>query len=112
MYGNGLTKRDYTYIDDVILGIKLSCDYMIKNKNVYEILNIGSNNPISLKDMIDTISNQLGIEAKIKQLPMQAGDVELTYADISKANNLIGYKPNITFEEGISKFITWYKNNE
>jgi len=110
MYGDGNTKRDYTYIDDIISAIKLSSDYILNNNNVYEILNIGSNNPISLKEMIDIIANVLGVDVKINKLPMQEGDVLLTYADISKARKLIGYEPSITFNDGITKFVEWYKN--
>ena len=86
-----------------------SCDYVENNKNVYEIINLGSNNPISLKEMIKIIGEVLGKEPKINQLPMQPGDVDITYADISKAEKLLGYKPSITFKEGIEKFFEWYK---
>lgn len=111
MFGNGTTSRDYTYIDDIVEGIIKSCEYCKKNKEVYEILNIGNSSPISLKEMIDTIGKTLGITPKIKQLPMQLGDVDMTYADISKAEKLIGYKPKVTFELGIKKFVDWYKNS-
>ncbi len=109
MYGDGTTSRDYTYIDDIVSGIIKSCDYVENNKNVYEIINLGSNNPISLKEMIKIIGEVLGKEPKINQLPMQPGDVDITYADISKAEKLLGYKPSITFKEGIEKFFEWYK---
>ncbi len=109
MYGDGLTSRDYTYVDDIVDGIAKSCDYVNANKDVYEIINLGSNNPISLKQMIDTIGKVLNIVPKIKQLPMQPGDVDRTYADISKARKLLGYEPKMTFEEGIKKFVEWYK---
>ena len=110
MFGDGTTSRDYTYVDDIVDGIKQSIRYVEKNKNVYEILNLGNSNPISLKEMIMTIGKVLNIDPRITQLPMQAGDVERTYADISKANKLIGYKPRVTFEQGIEKFISWYKD--
>ena len=110
MYGDGTTSRDYTYIDDVVDGIIKSCDYCIEKENVYEILNIGNSSPVSLKEMILTIGKVLNIEPKIKQLPMQPGDVERTYADISKAERLIGYKTKTSFEEGIKRFVKWYKN--
>ena len=110
MFGDGTTSRDYTYVDDIVDGIKQSIRYVEKNKNVYEILNLGNSNPISLKEMIMTIGKVLNIDPLITQLPMQAGDVERTYADISKANKLIGYKPHVTFEQGIEKFISWYKD--
>ena len=109
MFGDGTTSRDYTYIDDIVDGIIKSCEYTLNNKNVYEILNIGNSSPTSLKEMIEIIAKALNIEPKIKQLPMQPGDVDRTYADISKAKELIGYEPKTTFKEGIRKFVEWYK---
>lgn len=110
MFGDGKTSRDYTYIDDIIDGIIKSCNYVLENERVYEILNIGNSSPVSLKEMIEIISKTLNINPRIKHLPMQLGDVERTYADISKAKELVGYEPQISFEEGIQKFVTWYKN--
>lgn len=112
MFGDGTTSRDYTYIDDIVNGIIKSCNYCMQNKNVYEILNIGNSSPISLKDMILTIGQALGVEPKIKQLPMRLGDVERTYADISKAKKLIGYNPKVSFKTGINNFVNWYKENQ
>ncbi len=112
MFGDGTTSRDYTYIDDIVDGIVKSCNYALENKNVYEILNIGNSSPTSLKEMIETIAGVLDIEPKITQLPMQPGDVDRTFADISKAKKLIGYEPKTTFEEGINKFVHWYQENK
>lgn len=109
MFGDGTTSRDYTYVDDIVDGIYRSINYVENNKDVYEILNLGNSSPISLKEMILTIGRVLNIEPKINQLPMQPGDVERTYADISKAKNLIGYEPKTSFEEGIQNFVEWYK---
>lgn len=111
MYGDGSTSRDYTFVEDIVDGIYKSCDYVLNNENVYEIINLGSNNPISLKEMINTIGKVLNIEPKIKQLPMQPGDVDRTYADISKAKRILGYEPKTTFEEGIKCFVDWYREN-
>ena len=112
MFGDGTTSRDYTYVDDIVDGIVKSCEYTLNNKDVYEILNLGNSSPISLKEMINVIGKTLGVEPKIKQLPMQPGDVDRTYADISKAKELIGYEPKTTFEDGIRKFVEWYKENK
>lgn len=112
MFGDGTTSRDYTYVDDIVDGIIKSCDYVLNNANVYEILNLGNSTPISLKEMIEIIGHAVGVKPNIKQLPMQPGDVERTYANISKAQNLIGYEPKTTFEEGIKKFVEWYKENK
>ena len=112
MFGDGTTSRDYTYIDDIVDGIQRSCEYCMNNKDVYEILNIGNSSPVSLREMIQTIGKALNKEPKIKQLPMQPGDVDRTYADISKAKKLIGYEPKVSFEQGIKNFIEWYKKNK
>lgn len=109
MFGDGSTSRDYTFVDDIVDGIVRSCDYAANNENVYEILNLGNNSPVNLQEMIFTIGKVLGIEPKIEQLPMQPGDVDITYADISKAERLIGYHPKTSFEEGIRKFVEWYR---
>lgn len=109
MYGDGSTSRDYTYVDDIVDGIVRSCNYVEKNDDVYEIINLGSNNPISLRDMILMIGQALDVEPKIERLPMQPGDVDRTYADISKARRLLGYEPHTTFEEGVRKFVEWYR---
>ena len=112
MFGDGTTSRDYTYVDDIVNGIIKSCEYTMNNKEVYEILNIGNSSPTSLKEMINTIAKMLDVKPKIKQLPMQPGDVDRTYADISKAKELLGYEPKTSFEEGIKKFVDWYKENK
>lgn len=111
VYGDGTTSRDYTYIEDIVDGIFRSVDYVSNNENVYEVLNLGSNSPISLTEMINTISKVLEIKPKINRLPMQPGDVDRTYACIDKASNLLGYKPSISFEEGIRRFKNWYMNH-
>lgn len=105
MYGDGNTFRDYTYIDDIIDGIIKSINYIENNKDVYEIINLGSSNPIKLKEMIEIIGKELKKRPKIKQIEMQQGDVDGTYADISKAKEILGYEPKTKFEDGIRKFI-------
>lgn len=111
MYGDGTTSRDYTYIDDIVDGIIKSIRYVETHFNVYEIINIGNSNPVSLKEMIETIGKVLKVTPKIQQLPMQPGDVDKTYADISKAKTLLGYEPKVSFEDGIQRFVEWYRNN-
>ena len=111
MYGDGSTSRDYTYIDDIVDGIIKSMNYVEKNKDVYEIINLGNSSPINLKDMINTLSKALNVEARIKQYPLPKGDVERTYADISKAKALLGYTPKVSFEDGIYNFVKWYKDD-
>lgn len=111
MFGDGTTSRDYTYITDIVDGIIKSCEYVEENKDVYEILNLGNSSPVSLKEMIQEIGKALNVTPEIEELPMQLGDVERTYADVTKANKLIGYEPKVTFEQGIKKFVEWYKGN-
>lgn len=112
MFGDGSTSRDYTYVDDIVDGIIKSMNYVENNDNVYEIINLGNSSPISLKEMISIIGETIGVEPVINQLPMQPGDVERTYADISKARKLLNYEPQTSFKSGIEKFVEWYKENE
>lgn len=109
MFGDGTTSRDYTYIDDIVSGIYSSINYVLNNKDVYEIVNLGNSSPVSLKEMINTIAEVLDKEPKIKEMPMQQGDVNITYADISKAKEMLNYDPKTPFKEGIEKFVEWYK---
>lgn len=112
VFGDGKTSRDYTYVKDIIDGISKSLQYVEKNEKVYEILNIGESEPISLMQMIETIEKVVGKKAIIKRLPMQPGDVNTTYADITKAKKLIGYEPKTSFEEGIKQFYHWYQKTK
>lgn len=104
MFGDGTTKRDYTFIEDIVAGIRASIDY---DKSGYEIFNLGGGEPITLKRMIETIEQTMGKKAVVVQMPMQPGDVEKTVCDYSKAQRLLGYQPNTTFAEGVKKFIAW-----
>ena len=109
VYGDwNKSKRDYTFIDDIVDGIKSSIVY---DKTGYEIINLGGGEPITLKRMIETIENTLGKRAIIEHLPMQPGDVDKTVCDWRKANLLLGYRPKTSFEQGIAKFINWKKEN-
>ncbi len=105
MFGDGTTKRDYTYIDDIIQGIKQS----INNLNGFEVFNLGESRTIMLKELIALIEKEIGKKADIKKLPLQPGDVEQTYADITKAKKMLGYNPQYQIEEGIKNFVEWLK---
>lgn len=107
-YGDGTTARDYTYIDDIIDGITKSIDYLQNHDKVYEIINLGENQVIDLKTMLKTIENEISETATLKNLPMQAGDVTKTNADITKARQLIAYQPSTNFQNGIKKFVEWF----
>lgn len=112
MFGDGETARDYTYIDDIVDGTIRSMEYLLSHNKVYDIFNLGSDHPIKLIEMIQTIAEVLKVEPKIERLPMQAGDVDLTYSDISHAKEVLGYDPKTSFKEGIERFVAWYKQDE
>lgn len=104
-FGDGTTRRDYTYIDDIIQGVMAALKY---EGSLFDIFNLGENDTIQLKDLISAIEAALGEKAKINQLPEQPGDVPLTCADISKARTLLGYNPTTSLSVGLPKFIEWY----
>ena len=110
-YGNGSTARDYTYIDDIIDGILKSVLYLESRAKVFEIINLGENEVVTLSEMLSELEKALGKSANKKMLPMQAGDVLKTNADITKAKTLIGYEPTTNFQNGIKKFVEWFLGN-
>jgi UDP-glucuronate 4-epimerase len=105
MYGDGSTSRDYTYIDDIVQGILAATRY---NQTKFEIINLGNNYSVSLKELIRVIENVIDKKADIEQLPEQSGDVPKTFADISKAKSLLGYEPTTRLSEGLEKFYKWF----
>lgn len=106
MYGDGTSKRDYTYITDIVDGIVAAVD----KRSGYEIINLGDSKVVELQYLISLIEENLGKKAQIKKMPVQLGDVPITYADISKAQTLFGYAPEIGIEEGIKNFVEWYRS--
>ncbi len=111
-YGDGTTARDYTYIDDIVEGLMAAIEYVENHKKVYEIINLGESKVITLNEMVATLEKHLRVKAKKHQLPMQAGDVERTYADISKAKDLLGYQPKTDFDTGIAQFVEWFQQQK
>jgi len=109
MYGDGSTSRDYTYIDDTVQGILAACQY---NQTNFEVINLGNNYSISLKELIKSIENVIGKKAVIEQLSEQPGDVPKTFADISKAKRLLSYEPTTKLDEGLRKFYKWFVANK
>ena len=107
-YGDGSTSRDYTYIDDIVEGIKCA----LKRLDGFNIYNLGESKVITLKYLIEVIEQSLRKKAILNRLPLQDGDVTRTFADISKARSELGYDPKYNFENGIRKFIEWYKSNK
>lgn len=107
VFGDGSTRRDYTYIDDILQGVLASIVY---DQSAYEIFNLGESQTVPLFKLIQLIESALGKEAMVDPYPMQPGDVSVTYADISKARELLGYHPTTKIEDGIPKFVDWYRN--
>ncbi len=104
-FGDGTTRRDYTYIDDIIQGTIAALKY---DGPMFDIFNLGENETIQLRDLIAGIENALGEKAKINRLPEQPGDMPVTYADISKARELLGYNPSTRLSDGLPRFIEWF----
>ncbi len=114
LFNNGNLKRDFTYVADIIRGIRGIMKKELSNTNgaeekKYRIFNIGNNSPVELIRFVNIIEDELKLKAKIELSPMQVGDVYETYADISSLNDYIGYTPQTTIETGLHKFICWYK---
>jgi len=107
IYGDGSSRRDYTYIDDIIDGILA----VIRCHKGFEIYNLGESQTTSLSELIRLMENAFGKKAKIEMLEPQPGDVSVTYADISKATRMLKYQPKVKMEEGIGRFVDWYKKN-
>ena len=105
MFGDGTSKRDYTYVSDIVSGIIFALEKNFR----YEIFNLGNSDTIELKKLIETIESSLSKKAEIIKKEMPKADVPLTYADISKAKELLSYNPKTKIEEGIKHFVSWYK---
>jgi UDP-glucuronate 4-epimerase len=104
VFGDGNTRRDYTYIDDIVSGVRAAMEYA---GTPYEVVNLGNNQTVSLSEMIETLERALGVRAITTRLPEQPGDVPQTWANVDKAAALFGYKPHTRFEHGIRKFAEW-----
>lgn len=107
-FGDGTTRRDYTYIDDIVQGVVAALGYA---GPLFDIFNLGENQTIELKDLIAAIETAMGRKAKINYLPEQPGDVPLTCADISKAQKFLGYRPTTPLASGLPRFIEWFHQN-
>ncbi len=108
VFGDGSSRRDYTYISDVVQGVVRA----LATPQPYEILNIGESQTTELRELVTKIETALGKKAQIEAMPPQAGDVPLTFADVSKAKRLLGYEPGISIEDGLKKFVEWYRANK
>lgn len=108
VFGDGTTRRDYTYIGDITDGISRS----LARCSGYHIYNLGESKTWALKELLEVMQQKLDRKANIQHLPMQPGDVPITYADISKARAELGYNPQVDIEEGITRFVEWFKEND
>ncbi|WP_243373921.1 GDP-mannose 4,6-dehydratase [Geotalea sp. SG265] len=107
-YGDGSTSRDYTYVADIVAGIEGALHWISGGGKRYDVFNLGGSSPVSLNRLLTMIEARLGKKAILERLPMQAGDVERTFADLEKSSSILGYGPATAIEDGISRFIDWY----
>lgn len=107
VYGDGTSRRDYSYIDDIMDGVLRAVDRQFP----FEIFNLGESRTVELAELISLIEAASGKRAVVRRLPDQPGDVPVTYADIGKARELLGYRPGIEIEEGIRRFVEWYRRS-
>lgn len=106
IFGDGSTRRDYTYIDDVIAGAVAAIKY---DQSLFEVINLGESQTVELRSLVELLEQALGKRAIIDNKPMQPGDVPVTFADVSKARRLLGYDPRTNIEAGIDRFVDWFK---
>jgi len=106
VFGDGTSRRDYTYIDDIIQGVRAAIDY---EASMYEIFNLGESQTTELGELIDLLERSLDMKAIIDRQPIQLGDVPATYADISKSIKLLDYNPKTKIQDGIPKFVEWFR---
>lgn len=107
VFGDGSTRRDYTYIDDIIDGVRAAIDY---DSSIYEVFNLGESETTELSQLISLVERSLDMSAVIDRQPMQPGDVPATFADISKSRRLLGYDPQTKIADGIPKFVDWFRS--
>jgi UDP-glucuronate 4-epimerase len=111
IFGDGETGRDYTYVDDIVAGVlgALDYDFSLTDGAPFEICNLGNSSPVKLSELVRMLESATGKKAIVQREAPQQGDVPLTWADISKAGKLLGYHPQTTLEEGLKKFVAWYR---
>jgi UDP-glucuronate 4-epimerase len=108
VFGDGTTRRDYTYIDDIVDGVVAAIDY---DKTNYEVINLGESRTVELNELISLLEAALDTHAIIDRQPPQPGDVPQTFADVSKARALLGYDPKTPIEQGLHRFVQWFRRN-
>jgi len=108
VFGDGSARRDYTYIDDILAGARAAIDFEASS---YEVFNLGESRTVELRELISLLEKELDMKAEIDWQPVQPGDVPQTYADIDKARRLLHYNPQTPIEEGIRKFVKWFRES-
>jgi len=106
VFGDGTTRRDYTFINDIVAGVRAAIDY---EGSDYEVINLGESRTVELRELISLLEKELGMKAQVDRQPLQPGDVPQTFADITKARQLLGYNPQTQIEEGIHRFVEWFQ---
>ncbi|HEX8208576.1 MAG TPA: GDP-mannose 4,6-dehydratase [Longimicrobium sp.] len=111
-FGDGSTRRDYTYVDDVVQGIEGAIAYAAARDASFEVFNLGESDTVPLVRLVELLGEAMGVTPALHRLPAQPGDVERTYADISRARALLGYTPRVRIEEGIPRFVEWFRSGQ
>jgi UDP-glucuronate 4-epimerase len=111
IFGDGSTGRDYTYVDDIVAGVEAALDYKPGGTAgaPFEVFNLGNSHPVKLVELLELLEQATGRRARREQKPLQPGDVPLTWANIAKAERLLGYRPSTSLAEGLKKFVKWYR---
>ena len=112
IFGDGNSGRDYTFVDDIVAGVCSAgkwCLEQPQGTKSYEIFNIGNSSPVRLNELVSAIETATGKNARRVNLPLQPGDVSRTWADIGKAGSVLGYRPKITLDQGLARFVEWYR---
>jgi UDP-glucuronate 4-epimerase len=112
IFGDGSTARDYTYVDDIVAGILAALHHepLADAGTPFEVFNLGNSHPIALNDLVLQLEKTIGRKALRDPKPLQPGDVPITWADISKSGRALGYRPSTSLEDGLKKFVAWYRS--
>jgi UDP-glucuronate 4-epimerase len=111
IFGDGSTGRDYTNVSDIVAGIQAAIAYDFESTQGvrFDVFNLGNSHPLKLSELLDLLDRTTGRKSVRQQKPLQAGDVPITWADISKAGRLLNYRPKVSFEDGLKEFVAWYR---
>jgi UDP-glucuronate 4-epimerase len=108
-YGDGSSSRDFTYVSDIVTGIRSALALVRARPGLFEVVNLGGGDPVTLADLITMLGEEMGVLPTIEPLPMQTGDVRRTWADLERARALLGYAPEVPLREGVRRFVRWFE---